>query len=242
MSQAAGKLGERGARDAEIGFVFGRSGPPSAADPAGGGLPDGPLGEGTGPSAVVAVFPGAFGDVPHPAFGDCGRPVHRLFPLGPHTYLFLAYFVVPGFIEEGVKNRVLRKRTWYDPNFNYRFDGIVYGVFVSLGFAGVENVLYVLNAGFGTAVVRAIFSIPGHAMFGVVMGFYLSRAKWAEKYGQRHRMRADLRRSFFVPAVLHGLYDFLLMGFEAVFYFYFAGLVIGVICLLRKSAREDGPI
>lgn len=102
--------------------------------------------------------------------------------------------------------------------------------------------LYVLNAGFGTAVVRAIFSIPGHAMFGVVMGFYLSRAKWAEKYGQRHRMRAALRRSFFVPAVLHGLYDFLLMGFEAVFYFYFAGLVIGVICLLRKSAREDGPI
>ena len=122
------------------------------------------------------------------------------------------------------------------------FDGIVYGVFVSLGFAGVENVLYVLNAGFGTAVVRAIFSIPGHAMFGVVMGFYLSRAKWAEKYGQRHRMRADLRRSFFVPAVLHGLYDFLLMGFETVFYFYFAGLVIGVIRLLRKSAREDGPI
>ena len=164
------------------------------------------------------------------------------FPWDPMTYLFLAYFVVPGFIEEGVKNRVLRKRTWYDPNFNYRFDGIVYGVFVSLGFAGVENVLYVLNAGFGTAVVRAIFSIPGHAMFGVVMGFYLSRAKWAEKYGQRHRMRADLRRSFFVPAVLHGLYDFLLMGFETVFYFYFAGLVIGVICLLRKSAREDGPI
>ena len=99
-----------------------------------------------------------------------------------------------------------------------------------------------LNAGFGTAVVRAIFSIPGHAMFGVVMGFYLSRAKWAEKYGQRHRMRAALRRSFFVSAVLHGLYDFLLMGFESVFYFYFAGLVIGVIRLLRKSAREDGPI
>lgn len=164
------------------------------------------------------------------------------FPWDPMTYLFLAYFVVPGFIEEGVKNRVLRKRTWYDPNFNHRFDGIVYGVFVSLGFAGVENVLYVLNAGFSTAVVRAIFSIPGHAMFGVVMGFYLSRAKWAEKYGQRHWMRADLRRSFFVPAVLHGLYDFLLMGFETVFYFYFAGLVIGVIRLLRKSAREDGPI
>ena len=157
-------------------------------------------------------------------------------------YVILLAFIVVAAVEEGTKFFFLYRRTWNDPNFNYRFDGIVYGVFVSLGFAGVENVLYVLNSGFGTAVVRAIFSIPGHAMFGVVMGFYLSRAKWAEKYGQRHRMRAALRRSFFVPAVLHGLYDFLLMGFEAVFYFYFAGLVIGVIRLLRKSAREDGPI
>lgn len=70
------------------------------------------------------------------------------------------------------------------------------------------------------------------------MGFYLSRAKWAEKYGQRHRMRAALRRSF-VPAVLHGLYDFLLMGFETVFYFYFAGLVIGVIACCEPRGRAD---
>ena len=58
------------------------------------------------------------------------------FPWDPITYLFLAYFVVPGFIEEGVKNRVLRKRTWHDPNFNDRFDGIVYGVFVSWALPG----------------------------------------------------------------------------------------------------------
>ena len=115
-------------------------------------------------------------------------------------------------------------------------------MFVSLGFAGVENVLYVLRSGFSTAVVRAIFSIPGHAMFGVVMGFYLSRAKWAEQYGQPHRRRAALRQSFLIPAVLHGLYDFLLMGFETAFYLYFAGLVLCVVRLLRKSAREDGPI
>lgn len=88
----------------------------------------------------------------------------------PMVYLFLAYFVVPGFIEEGIKYRVLLRRTWNEPNFNYRFDGVVYAVFVSLGFAAVENVMYVLTSGFSTAVARAIFSIPGHAMFGVVMG------------------------------------------------------------------------
>ena len=95
----------------------------------------------------------------------------------PMVYLFLAYFVVPGFIEEGIKYRVLRRRTWNEPNFNYRFDGVVYGVFVSLGFAAVENVMYVLTSGFSTAVVRAIFSIPGHAMFGVVMGAALGQAR-----------------------------------------------------------------
>ena len=88
--------------------------------------------------------------------------------------------MVPGFIEEGVKYRVLLRRTWNEPHFNHRFDGVVYGVFVSLGFAAVENVLYVLTSGFSTAVVRAIFSIPGHAMFGVVMGEAMSRAKWLE--------------------------------------------------------------
>ena len=85
-------------------------------------------------------------------------------------YLFLSYFCIPGFIEEGVKYRILKKNTWNDPNFNFRFDAVVYSVFVSLGFAAVENVMYVLSNGFSTAVLRAIFSIPGHAMFGVVMG------------------------------------------------------------------------
>lgn len=160
----------------------------------------------------------------------------------PMVYLFLAYFVIPGFIEEGVKYRVLRRRTWNEPNFNYRFDGVVYAVFISLGFAAVENVMYVLNSGFSTAVVRAIFSIPGHAMFGVVMGAALGQAKWLAAHGQGQQTAAFLRRAWLLPAVLHGLYDFLLVGFGWVFYLYFAGLVIYVLALLRRSVREDGPI
>lgn len=160
----------------------------------------------------------------------------------PMVYLFLAYFVVPGFIEEGIKYRVLRRRTWNEPNFNYRFDGVVYGVFVSLGFAAVENVMYVLTSGFSTAVVRAIFSIPGHAMFGVVMGAALGQAKWLAAHQQKQQTAALLRRAWLLPAVLHGLYDFLLVGFGWVFYLYFAGLVIYVLRLLRRSIQEDVPI
>ena len=124
--------------------------------------------------------------------------------------------MVPGFIEEGVKYRVLLRRTWNEPHFNHRFDGVVYGVFVSLGFAAVENVLYVLTSGFSTAVVRAIFH-PGHAMFGVVMGEAMSRAKWLEVHGQREQAGAARRRAWLLPAVLHGLYDFLLVGFGWIF-------------------------
>ena len=164
------------------------------------------------------------------------------FPWSYLAYLFLAYFVVPGFIEEGIKYRVLIRRCWREPNFNYRFDAIVYAVFVSLGFAAVENVMYVLTNGFATAVARAIFSIPGHAMFGIVMGAGVGQAKWLENLGQRQVALATRKHAFFLAAVLHGLYDFLLVGFGGIFYVYFVILVVYVVRLLRRCAREDGPV
>lgn len=160
----------------------------------------------------------------------------------PLVYLFLTYFVIPGFVEEGVKFRVLRRRTWNEPNFNYRFDGVVYAVFVSLGFAAVENVLYVLTSGFSTAVLRAIFSIPGHAMFGVIMGLSFSQASRAQRHGQREQAAAQQKRAWLLPALLHGAYDFLLVGFGGLFYVYFFGLVLYVVRLLRRAAREDSPL
>ena len=177
---------------------------------------------------LALFFRGALAMVPILVLEVVADQFIDFFPWRPIVYLFLAYFVVPGFIEEGVKYRVLLRRTWNEPHFNHRFDGVVYGVFVSLGFAA--------------AVVRAIFSIPGHAMFGVVMGEAMSRAKWLEVHGQREQAGAARRRAWLLPAVLHGLYDFLLVGFGWIFYGYFAGLVVYVVRLLRQSAREDGPI
>lgn len=184
---------------------------------------------------VLAMFPILVLEVLADQFID-------FFPWRPIVYLFLAYFVVPGFIEEGVKYRVLVRRTWNEPNFNYQFDAVVYSVFVSLGFAAVENVLYVLTSGFSTAVARAVFSIPGHAMFGVVMGAALGQAKWLERYGQREQAASLRTRAWLTAAVLHGLYDFLLVGFGWIFYVYFVLLVIYVVRLLKRSAREDGPV
>ena len=171
-----------------------------------------------------------------------GDNVIGIFSWSEMLYLFFAYFIIPGFIEEGVKYQVLVRRIWNEPNFNYTFDAIVYAVFVSLGFAAVENVMYVLTTGFSTAVVRAIFSIPGHAMFGVVMGAGLAKAKRLEVQGDFAGAEKAKNHAWILAAVLHGFYDFLLVGFGGVFYIYFIGLVVYVVRLLKRSAREDEPI
>ena len=171
-----------------------------------------------------------------------GDHIAEMFSANQMLFLFLSYFVVPGFVEEGVKYQVLIRRIRNEPEFNYTFDAVVYAVFVSLGFAAVENILYVLDTGFGTAVVRALFSIPGHAMFGVIMGSGVGRARLLEARGQEAEAAALRTRSWILAAAVHGMYDFFLVAFEWAFYPFFAALVILTIRLLRRGVREDTPI
>lgn len=123
-------------------------------------------------------------------------------------------FVTSAGIEESVKYLFLYFLVWRNKNFNERFDGIVYAVFVSLGFAGVENIVYVFNPVFGgldTAFSRAIYSVPGHAFFGVAMGYYFALAKFEPHNKKRHLIQA-----FTVPWILHGVYNTIaLMGFSS---------------------------
>ena len=87
-------------------------------------------------------------------------------------YNIIMYFVIVAFSEEGAKYILLRRRTWRSDAFNCQFDGVVYAVFVSLGFALWENLGYVAMYGLSTALVRAVTAVPGHACFGVFMGVY----------------------------------------------------------------------
>ena len=115
-------------------------------------------------------------------------------------------FVVAGSTEELFKFLVLYLLVWKNPNFNEKFDGIVYAVFVSLGFAGVENVLYVMDGGMQTALIRAITAVPAHAIFGITMGYYLGIAHMYQELKGKY-----LGRALLVPIILHGIYDFILM-------------------------------
>ena len=123
-------------------------------------------------------------------------------------YNFLLFFGVVAFSEEGAKYVLLKRRTWNNPEFNCQFDGVVYSVFVSLGFALWENIGYVAMYGLGTAVVRAVTAVPGHACFGVFMGTWYGMAKRREGAGDYDGAKRMRVRALLVPAVLHGFYDF----------------------------------
>jgi RsiW-degrading membrane proteinase PrsW (M82 family) len=120
---------------------------------------------------------------------------------------FYDAFFVASFTEELFKYIVLFLLVWKSSHFNEKFDGIVYAVFISLGFAGVENILYVFQYGEMTGYMRALVSVPGHALFGVTMGFYFGMAKF---YPQRRKEL--LIKALLYPILLHGIFDFILMS------------------------------
>ena len=114
-------------------------------------------------------------------------------------------FVVAGCTEEGFKLLFLYWLIWRNKHFDEYFDGIVYATFISLGFAGVENVLYVIDGGVQTGIVRALLSVPAHFLFAVVMGYFFALAKFYRNRG------FNMFLAFFVPMLLHGIFDGLLM-------------------------------
>ena len=124
-------------------------------------------------------------------------------------------YVVAGFSEELCKLLLLSFVVWKSRHFDEYFDGIVYAAFVSLGFAGLENVMYVFSqetygAAIMTGGVRAILSVPGHFLFGVTMGYYFALAKF-----QPERRADNLFKALLFPMLLHGTFDALLMVPEA---------------------------
>ncbi len=95
---------------------------------------------------------------------------------------------------------------WKSQYFDEYYDGIEYAAFVGLGFAGLENILYVAQGGMGVAVSRALFAVPAHFFFAIIMGYFFAFAKfrpWKKSY--------YLVLAFICPAILHGIYDFVLM-------------------------------
>ena len=99
--------------------------------------------------------------------------------------LFWYMLIGVALVEEGVKYLILRYYMFDKDDFNEPYDGIVYAVAISLGFAFVENIGYVYNYAPGSeysiAVVRMFSAIPMHAVCGVMMGYYVGLAKFSKE-------------------------------------------------------------
>ena len=128
-----------------------------------------------------------------------------LFPILPDT-VFYDSFLTAAIPEELCKFLIFMIFIWRDKNFDEYFDGIVYATFIGLGFACIENIEYVFMYGFGAGVSRALFAVPGHFLFGVLMGYFLSLAKFTPEKRKKYIFLGLL-----FAIIAHGLYDWLLM-------------------------------
>ncbi len=158
-------------------------------------------------------------------------------------YNFLLYFIVVAVSEEGFKYLLMKQRTWKDPEFNFQFDGVVYAVFVSLGFALWENISYVLMYGFGTALVRAVTAVPGHACFGVFMGAWYGLAKKYESYGMHSQSKTCRVVALLSSIVLHGCYDFTAsienQNYAWIFVAFVVVMFLVAFRLVKKLSQND---
>lgn len=165
---------------------------------------------------------------------------------GSPVYTILLAFLVVAAVEEGTKYWLLKRRTWNHPAFNYRFDGIVYAVFVSLGFAAYENIQYVLHYGLSVALPRAFLAVPGHMSFAVCMGIYYGRAKLCEGWGDYDGVRKNLRTGYLFAVFLHGFYDACAMIGTAratILFLAFAALMFfKVYRQLKRESLTDAPV
>ena len=146
---------------------------------------------------------------------------------------FVQAFFVVALAEEFSKYVIVKYFAQPKKAFNEPYDGIIYAVMVSMGFACTENIMYVLQGGFETAILRAFTAVPAHATFGILMGFYMGKAKFSN-----NRIMLNIT-GLFLAVLFHGAYDhFLFIAFiPGISIGAFISLIIGVI-LSRKAIKR----
>lgn len=157
------------------------------------------------------------------------------FPLTDETSIyqqFIKAFFVVGLVEEFSKYVIVKYYAQKSDEFNEPFDGIVYAVTVSMGFAALENVMYVFQHGVSTGIVRAFTAVPAHATFGILMGYFMGLAKFS-KFKSILNLTGLLVATFF-----HGAYDFFLFidFVPGIALGAFVSLIIGII-LSKKAIK-----
>lgn len=147
--------------------------------------------------------------------------------------LFVAY-VQAGFCEELVKLLVVLFFIYRHHRFDEVADGIVYTITASLGFACLENILYVVGKPFAVAVARALTAVPFHAVCSGIMGYYVGRARFTKFKSLEIRL---ILTGLILSVLIHGTYDFLLF-ISPVFGSLYSLLIIPIIYLAFKRVKS----
>lgn len=185
--------------------------------------------------------------------------VEKLIPAhisqGSILYLLIDNFIVIAMTEEALKYIIMAGETWKNPAFRYSFDGIVFAVITSLGFAIPENFMFILmnDGNMSVVIIRSIMAVPGHAANGVFMGYFYAKAKQAHLMQNKRSFFLNLLLSYVAPVILHGAYDLALNLFHADMWdnmlFMFLSMVLlfvtfpiefgSAVHLIRKTAKEN---
>ncbi|RLL48187.1 PrsW family intramembrane metalloprotease [Oceanobacillus piezotolerans] len=142
-------------------------------------------------------------------------------------------FFLIAFFEEFFKWFIFMFSMYRHPEFNNHYDGIVYAVSISLGFATVENILYLITNGIEYALFRAVFPVSSHALFGVIMGYYLGKAKVMPEKSNWNKGRA-----LFAPFLLHGIYNYILISIKSNWIYYLFPFMIALWFLALRRAKK----
>ncbi|APZ45027.1 protease PrsW [Polaribacter reichenbachii] len=152
-----------------------------------------------------------------------GAVASAIFPVTDYTNIFQQFikaFFVVALVEEFSKYIIVRFYAQKNKEFNEPFDGIVYAVMISMGFAALENILYVYQFGLATGILRAFTAVPAHATFGILMGYFMGKVKFSD-----NPIKLNLF-GLMIATLFHGAYDFFL------FINFIPGTIIGAILSL----------
>ena len=174
-------------------------------------------------SGMEKIFPFMKGDIDKKSFLD--------------TLLYA--FIGVALVEEFCKWLMLYFQGYKSKEFGELYDILVYAVFVSLGFAFFENILYIVgNEEISIALLRAVSAVPGHACDAVFMGYYLNLAKQFNYKDRKDLERKYIILSILIPALLHGIYDFCLMSGYSILVLSFIVFVIFLYSISLKKLKE----
>lgn len=189
---------------------------------------------------IKLILLGCLSTIPAMILEMVGTNILSMIGLDESGYLFILIenFLIVALAEEGCKKFMLRKGSWNNPAFNYVFDGVVYGVCVALGFAGLENVLYISGFGMEVAMVRGLAAVPLHAICGVFMGHFYGLEKKYIASGMTGLAKNVRTLSMVIPVLIHGFYDFAASIGSDAFAYIWLGFVVIVDIIAISAVRQ----